>query len=98
MVDWDFILIQIFELGAFCCGLWVCMFIMLRLFITQLSLDVRNFPPRLQGLVMLDSLIISILFGYEDTPYTASIKTGLSLEELKELDEDGKKYGSHDNY
>ena len=47
---------------------------------------------------MLDSLIISILFGYEDTPYTASIKTGLSLEELKELDEDGKKYGSHDNY
>lgn len=88
MVDWDFILDQIFDLGIFCCGLYVCLFILLRLFITQLSLDVRNLPPRLQALVMLDGLILQSIFGWEDTPYTASIRTGLSLEELKEQDDD----------
>ena len=87
MLDWDSILAQIFDLGIFCCGLYVCLFILLRLFITQLSLDVRNFPPRLQALVMLDGLILHSIFGWEDTPYTASIRTGLSLEELKEKDD-----------
>ena len=81
---------MIFGLGAFtiCMVPFLCYVITLRLIITLFSLDVRNLSPRLQALVMLDGLILHIILGWEDTPYTASIRTGLSLEELKEQDDD----------
>jgi len=76
-----------FSLGVFgiCIGSFLCYFILLRLIITIFSLDVRNLSPRLQALVMLDGILFNIVYGLADTPYTKSIRTGLSLEESKEL-------------
>ena len=78
-----------FSLGVFgiCIGSFLCYFILLRLIITIFSLDVRNLSPRLQALVMLDSVFHLIILDQE-TPYSASIRTGLSLEELKVQNDD----------
>jgi hypothetical protein len=77
-----------FCLGVFatCLGSFICYSILLRLIITLFSLDVRNLSPRLQGLVLLDNIYQLIIFDRE-TSYAASIRTGLSLEELKEQDD-----------
>ncbi len=76
-------------LGVFsiCMGIFVCYAILLRLIITLFSLDVRNLSPRLQALVLLDSVFHLIIFDRE-TFYSISIRTGLSLEEVKEQDDD----------
>jgi hypothetical protein len=66
---------------VFLLGMFFSMALLLRLFINQLSLDVRDLPPRLQSLVLLDNITFQILYG-EETPYATSIRTGKSLDEV----------------
>ena len=93
MVGWSSIE-RVFDLLIPVClfyvGFSVCLSLFLRIFITKFSLDVRDLTPRLQALVMLDNLLPMLLVGGRpefETSYSRSIRTGLSLKELKDLDD-----------
>ena len=92
MVDWDSIeqvLELCFSIFIFIVGFTGCLSLFLRIFITKFSLDVRDLTPRLQALVMLDNLLLMMIGGGPEfeTSYSRSIRTGLSLKELKDLDD-----------
>lgn len=85
MIDWsstgESAVSILYVVCVFLLGMFFSMSLLLRFFINQLSLDVRDLPPRLQSVVLLDSITFQILYG-EETPYATSIRTGKSLDEV----------------
>jgi len=93
MIDWawvrDFALDTLSVVCGFLLGMYICMALLLRLFIVQLSLDVRDFSTRLQAIVLLDSVFYTLFAGPDEytgepreTAYARSIRTGKPLDEV----------------